>query len=55
MSCRVAELDNGLAVALATHMGLDRITLIHCGGADRVASEREQWNDRIQYIMCGTR
>lgn len=42
---QVAELDNGLAVALATHMGLDCITLIHCGGADRVASEREQWND----------
>lgn len=51
MKLQVAELDNGLAVALATHMGLDRITLIHCGGADRVASEREQWmTDLIHYV-----
>lgn len=41
----VTELDNDLAVVLATHMGLDKVNLIHCGGMDRVASEREQWND----------
>ncbi len=44
-SLHVAELDNGLALALATHLGLDKITLIHCGGGDRVAADREQWND----------
>lgn len=44
-SLRVSELDNGLAVALATHLGLDRISLIHCGGRNGIASEREQWND----------
>lgn len=42
---RVSELDNGLAMALATHLGLDEITLIHCGGRNGIASEREQWND----------
>ena len=26
-------------------MGLPRVKLIRCGGGDRVASEREQWND----------
>lgn len=44
-SLHVAELDNGLAMALATHLGLDKITMIHCGGGDRVAADREQWND----------
>lgn len=26
-------------------MELDKVTLIECGGKDRIASEREQWND----------
>ena len=41
----VAELDNSLPVILGTHLGLDKVTMIRCGGKDRVASEREQWND----------
>lgn len=41
----IAELDNGLANVLATHLGQEKVTLIHCGGKDRIASEREQWND----------
>ena len=41
----VTELDNSLPVVLAAHLGLDRVTMIHCGGKDRIASEREQWND----------
>ena len=24
---------------------MDKVTLIKCGGKDRIASEREQWND----------
>lgn len=44
-SIQVTELDNTLPVILGTHLGLDRITLIPCGGKDRIASEREQWND----------
>lgn len=41
----VSELDKTLPVVLGTHLGLDEVTLIRCGGVDRVASEREQWND----------
>ena len=41
----VTELDNSLPAVLAGHLGLDRVTMIHCGGKDRIASEREQWND----------
>jgi len=42
---KVAELGNDLARVLASHLELDQVTLIRCGGKDRVASEREQWND----------
>ena len=41
----VTELDNSLPAVLAAHLGLERVTMIHCGGKDRIASEREQWND----------
>lgn len=44
-SIQVTELDNTLPVILGTHLGLDKVTLICCGGKDQVASEREQWND----------
>lgn len=30
---------------LADYLGMDKVTMIRCGGKDRVASEREQWND----------
>ena len=30
---------------LAKYLELDKVTLIKCGGKDRIASEREQWND----------
>ena len=30
---------------LADYLGVDKVTMIRCGGKDRVASEREQWND----------
>ena len=32
-------------MVLATHLGLDKVTMIRCGGKDKIASEREQWND----------
>lgn len=41
----VRELDQPLQEVLAAYLGLDQVTLIRCGGQDRVASEREQWND----------
>ena len=42
---RASELDGPLSGILARELGLDAIDLICCGGKDRVASEREQWND----------
>lgn len=42
---RVEELDQGLAEVLAAYLGRDKVSLIHCGGRNGVASEREQWND----------
>ena len=42
---QVSELENSLPEVLAAHLELDRVTMIHCGGKDRIAAEREQWND----------
>lgn len=42
---QVKELAKPLPVVLAEYLGLDKVTMIQCGGKDRVASEREQWND----------
>lgn len=39
------ELSRPLPEILAPCLGVDRVTMIRCGGGDRVASEREQWND----------
>ncbi len=44
-SLAVKELDGPLPEILAERLGVDKVTLIRCGGKDRVASEREQWND----------
>ncbi len=41
----ISELSESLPVVLGTRLGLDQVTLIRCGGKDRIASEREQWND----------
>lgn len=42
---RVCELQNNLADVLAEYLRCDSVHLIHCGGKDKVASAREQWND----------
>lgn len=36
-----AQLEN----ILEKYLGLDKVTLIKCGGEDMIAAEREQWND----------
>lgn len=41
----VTELDQTLPAILASRLGLEKVTMIRCGGKDRIASEREQWND----------
>ena len=42
---KVTEYDAMLSDILAKYLELDKVTLIKCGGKDRIASEREQWND----------
>lgn len=42
---KVTESDAMLSDILAKYLKLDKVTLIKCGGKDRIASEREQWND----------
>lgn len=44
-SLSVIERKGTLAEILCSCMGLDKVTLIRCGGKDWMASEREQWND----------
>ena len=44
-SLQVTERTGTMEEILAGEMGLPRVKLIRCGGGDRVASEREQWND----------
>lgn len=44
-SIQARELDSSLESVLSKYLELDKATLIQCGGTDRVASEREQWND----------
>lgn len=41
----ISELHDELDVVLAGYMKLDKVKLIQCGGRDRIAAEREQWND----------
>jgi arginine deiminase len=42
---RVRERTEPLDRVLSELLGLDKVTLIRCGGRDAIASEREQWND----------
>lgn len=39
------EENGALDEILARYLGLDSVTFIPCGGSNRVAAEREQWND----------
>ncbi|MGX7108200.1 arginine deiminase [Facklamia miroungae] len=42
---KVAKKEGLLEDILAEALGLDKVTLIRCGGDDIVAGAREQWND----------
>lgn len=39
------RLDKSPEKVLAEVLGVDKVRLIHCGGNDRIAAQREQWND----------
>ena len=41
----IVEVNTTLEEILANHLGVEKVTLIPCGGGDTVIAEREQWND----------
>lgn len=41
----VKEIFADLDILLAHYLGLERVTLIRCGGHNSIVAEREQWND----------
>ncbi|QEZ70759.1 arginine deiminase [Paraclostridium bifermentans] len=41
----IKEVNENLEVVLAKHLGVEKVTLIQCGGGDKVIADREQWND----------
>ena len=42
---RITEVNDDLENILAKHLGVEKVTLIQCGGGDKVVGDREQWND----------
>lgn len=42
---RIRRLEKTLNEALAEAIGVDEVKLLRCGGGDRIAAQREQWND----------
>lgn len=41
----IKEINYKLEDILSKYLGLEKVTLIQCGGGDKVISAREQWND----------
>ena len=41
----VRRIDSTLEKVLEHYLKVKKVQLIKCGGEDRIASEREQWND----------
>ena len=42
---KIKEINSKLEDILAYHLGVEKVTLIQCGGGDKVIADREQWND----------
>lgn len=42
---KVKKIEDTLEHILEEVLGIEKVTLIKCGGEDRIAAEREQWND----------
>ena len=41
----IKEINYKLEYILSKYLGVEKVTLIQCGGGDKVISAREQWND----------
>lgn len=42
---KIVKVEDDLENILAKHLGVEKVTLIQCGGGDKVVGDREQWND----------
>ncbi|MGL5972838.1 MAG: arginine deiminase [Oscillospiraceae bacterium] len=42
---KVVEVNTELKELLEKYLNVDNVELIQCGGGDKIAAEREQWND----------
>ena len=42
---KITRKEEPLEEILAEALGVEQVTLIKCGGGDRITAEREQWND----------
>lgn len=42
---KVHKIEDTLEHIFEDALGIEKVTLIKCGGEDRIAAEREQWND----------
>lgn len=48
---KAEQLEGNLESVLCKFLKLDEVNLIHCGGADSIVAEREQWNDGSN-VLC---
>lgn len=44
-SVKIVKMEDSLQKILEKYLEIPKVTLIKCGGNDRIAAEREQWND----------
>lgn len=46
----IKELKTDLATILEKYLNIDKVTLIKCGNGKRIAAEREQWSDGVNFV-----
>lgn len=47
---KVKEIKSSLDKVLEKYLHLDKVELIKCGNGKRIAAEREQWSDGVNYL-----
>lgn len=47
---KIVELKTSLDKVLEKYLNIDKVELIKCGDGKRIAAEREQWSDGVNYI-----
>ena len=47
---KIVELRSGLDKVLEKYLHIDKVELIKCGNGKRIAAEREQWSDGVNFV-----